>query len=104
MANENKAVVFLVLGVPESPRWLYYHDQHEQARKVLSDVSNTDAGDPRVIAEERDILQAIELERDQGEYTWARLFQKDEVQTRRRVLLAWGMQFMNQVCGINLIV
>ncbi|THC94264.1 hypothetical protein EYZ11_006273 [Aspergillus tanneri] len=98
------AVIFFVLGIPESPRWLYYHDRYDEARKVLCDVWNAELGDPGITTQERDILQVIDLEKDHREYTWTRIFKKDEVQTRRRVLLAWGMQFMNQVCGINLIV
>lgn len=35
---------------------------------------------------------------------WSQIFKRDEVQTGRRVLLAYGMQFMNQVGGINLVV
>lgn len=50
------------------------------------------------------MLAALELEQMDGEYRWSQLLKKDEVQTGRRVLLAYGMQFMNQMGGINLVV
>ena len=53
---------------------------------------------------QEDILGALELERKHGEYKWSQILKRDEVQTGRRVLLAYGMQFMNQVGGINLVV
>ena len=32
------------------------------------------------------------------------MFKKDDIQTRKRIALAYGMQFMNQMGGINLVV
>lgn len=48
------------------------------------------------------MLEALRLEEDAGEYKWSQLLKKDRVQTGRRVLLAYGAQFMNQMGGINL--
>jgi hypothetical protein len=44
-----------------------------------------------------EILETLELERRNGEYRWRDILKRDEVQTGRRVLLAYGMQFMNQI-------
>jgi hypothetical protein len=44
------------------------------------------------------------MERRHGEYRWRDIFKRDEVQTGRRVMLAYGIQFMNQMGGINLVV
>ena len=60
--------------------------------------------DPKVVTESEGILDAIALETVHGEYKWSQLLKKDEVQTGKRVLLAYGMQFMNQMGGINLVV
>jgi MFS family permease len=43
----------------------------------------------------------LKLEQEVGEYRWSQLFKRDEIQTGRRVLLAYGMQFMNQMGGIQ---
>jgi hypothetical protein len=41
---------------------------------------------------------------DEYPHRWSQILKPDEVQTGRRVLLAYGMQFMNQIGGINLVV
>jgi hypothetical protein len=61
-------------------------------------------GANKVVSESEGIIQAIQLETMHGEYKWSQILKKDEVQTGRRVLLAYGIQFMNQMGGINLVV
>ncbi|KAK2744646.1 hypothetical protein FQN55_006564 [Onygenales sp. PD_40] len=97
-------VIFLVFGLPESPRYLYNRGRKEEALEVLCDVYNKEPDHPDIVKEQGDILQAIELETREGGFSWSKIFQKDEVCTGQRVLLAYGMQFMNQVGGINLVV
>lgn len=46
----------------------------------------------------------MELEECNGKFKWRNILKKDPVQTGRRVLLAWGVQFMNQDGSINLVV
>lgn len=72
--------------------------------QVLCDVYNLQPDDPKIVSESEGILQAIELETLHGEYKWSQILKRDEVQTGKRVLLAYGMQFMNQMGGINLVV
>lgn len=95
-------VILLVFGLPESPRWLYARGRNEEAFQVMTDVWN--GHEDKVSKMQDEILTALELERKHGEYKWRQIFKRDEVQTGRRVLLAYGMQFMNQMGGINLVV
>ncbi|KAF2488091.1 putative MFS sugar transporter [Neohortaea acidophila] len=97
-------VIFLVFGIPESPRWLYAHGKEDEALQVLCDVWDAPPENEKVNKMHTEILAALDLERRTGEYRWRDLFKRDEVQTGRRVLLAYGMQFMNQMGGINLVV
>ncbi|ETS75143.1 hypothetical protein PFICI_13627 [Pestalotiopsis fici W106-1] len=97
-------VIFLVLGLPESPRWLYKHKLNQQALRVLCEVYGREPDHPKIIKEQKEILDAIKAEDERGQYKWSQLLKRDEVQTGRRVLLAYGQQFMNQMGGINLIV
>ncbi|KAF1347148.1 putative Myo-inositol transporter 1 [Delphinella strobiligena] len=97
-------VVIIVFAVPESPRYLYKEGRNAEALQVLCDVYDSGPDDPKIAREQKDVLEALHLERLHGEYKWAQLFKRDDVQTGKRVLLAYGMQFMNQVGGINLVV
>jgi hypothetical protein len=97
-------VAFLVFGLPESPRWLYSHDRPEEAVQVLCTVYDKLETDDLIVKESTQIKEAIELEERNGSFQWRHILRKDSVQTGRRVLLAWGVQFMNQAGGINLVV
>lgn len=97
-------VVAMTFGLPESPRWLYKHGKGDEALKVLCDVYDRPAEHPKIVKEQKDILEALAMENEAGQYRFRDLLKRDEVQTGRRVLLAYGMQFMNQMGGINLVV
>ncbi|KAF2136166.1 uncharacterized protein K452DRAFT_354056 [Aplosporella prunicola CBS 121167] len=96
-------VVILVFGLPDSPRDLFNKGRNEDALKVLCTVFDKSPDDPAILKEQSEILQALRLE-GVSQKSWLHIFQQDEVQTGKRVLLAYGMQFMNQVGGINLVV
>ncbi len=87
------AAVFLamVLGVPESPRWLLIRkDDEAQAREILTTVNpgNVD----RVIGEIRRAQDEIASDRlFSGAYTWP-------------IMLAFLIAFFNQLSGINFII
>ena len=72
--------------------------------EILCQVYDGTPVDPKIAKEHQEILDALKIEQEHGEYKWSQLFKKDEIQTGRRVLLAYGMQFMNQMGGINLVV
>ena len=72
--------------------------------EILCQVYDGTPDDPKIAKEHQEILDALKIEQEHAEYKWSQLFKKDEVQTGRRVLLAYGMQFMNQMGGINLVV
>lgn len=94
----------LVFGLPESPRYLYKHGRHEEALRILCDVYDGTPEDEKIAKENREVLEALKVEEETGEYRWSQLLKRDKVQTGRRVLLAYGAQFMNQMGGINLVV
>ncbi|KAJ5513240.1 hypothetical protein N7463_002792 [Penicillium fimorum] len=98
-------VVILVIGLPESPRWLYKHGKPEEAMEVLCTVYDKEPSDPYILAERDAIISALGPESGSTETkSLLALFKKDHVQTRYRVLLAWWVMFMNQAGGINLVV
>lgn len=96
--------IVLVFGIPESPRWLYYHGRSEEALQVLCDVWGETAEGPKVKKMNAEIRDTIALEEKSGKFRWRDILKRDRVQTGRRIALAYGMQFMNQMGGINLVV
>lgn len=97
-------VIVLVFGLPESPRWLMNHGKEQEAIDVLCAVYDREPDDEFIVNERRGILSAIELEDSVSKQSFWKIFRNDEVKTGQRVLLAWGIQLMNQVGGINLVV
>ncbi|VUC29963.1 unnamed protein product [Clonostachys rosea] len=98
-------VVVLVFALPESPRWLFNHNREQDAIEVRCIVNDMEPTDEFIVTERTAILQAIELEsKSQHKRGLFTIFKKDNVKTRYRVLLAWGIHCMNQVSGINLVV
>ncbi|KAH6874679.1 general substrate transporter [Thelonectria olida] len=98
-------VIVAVFGIPESPRWLLNHGNREEAINVLSAVYDKPVDHPDIIKEAHAIEQALAMEAEaEGSTSWVSTFRHDKVKTRQRVFLAWFVQFMNQVGGINLVV
>jgi hypothetical protein len=97
-------VIPLIFGLPESPRWLYQRGRSDEALQVLCDVYDLPPDAPKVIKEQSEILDNIRMQQEAGEYKWSQLFKRDEFQTGRRVLLAYGLMFIQQLSGVNLIV
>ncbi|CAG9983503.1 unnamed protein product [Clonostachys byssicola] len=98
-------VIILVFALPESPRWLLMKGRDEDAINVLCQFHDKEPSDPSILAETSSIQKAIELElsSNNGDSFFS-IFKKDNIGTRYRILLAWGVQFMNQAGGINLVV
>ncbi|KAL1641340.1 hypothetical protein SLS61_010146 [Didymella pomorum] len=98
-------VILLVFALPESPRWLFNHGREAEAIEVLCAVYGKEPTDEYIVQEKDAIIQAIQLEDSaSAAKSYLAIFKNDGVKTGYRVLLAWGVQFMNQAGGINLVV
>jgi hypothetical protein len=98
-----QVVIVLVFGLPESPRYCYAKGRKDEALQILCDVYDRTPDHPKILLEQNEIIETLAMEREHGEYRWRNILVRDNVQTDRRVLLAYGMQFMNQVGDINLV-
>ena len=83
-------------------RWLFKRGREEEAIEVLCAVFDLPPDDPYIVSEVRAIKHAVSVE--SGTRSHRALFKKDRLRTRRRVLLAYFVLFMNQMVGINLVV
>lgn len=89
--------------LPDTPRWLMRHeDSHERGMTVLSKLRNKPISHPVVQSEVNDILEAIRVE-SQEEGAWSDLFRSNGIAANKRFYLALGIQFMQQMSGINIV-
>jgi hypothetical protein len=83
--HHSQVVIILIFGVPESPRYCYQKGRNEQALQILSDVYGKPKDDPKIQAEQTEILEALAVETKNGEYKWRNILKPDGVSTGRRV-------------------
>ena len=89
-------ISIMLLGLPETPRWLIEKGRVDEAVEVMCKVYGTTEDDDYIVMEKRQIIESLELER-KSPFSWLNVFKKDQIQTGKRVLLAClGLSF-NQV-------
>ncbi|RAO73330.1 uncharacterized protein BHQ10_009342 [Talaromyces amestolkiae] len=87
--------------MPESPRWLVQQDRQQEALEVLARLhSKGDTNDAYVRAELTEIIAKLRWEKSNPPTTYASMLFGVEA---RRTWLAIGVQFWQQVTGINVI-
>jgi hypothetical protein len=97
-------IMAIVLGLPETPRWLMKNDRAEDARGVLRRVYGASESPEAIEAQIKEIKEAVELERS-SEFRWRTMFRRgDPVRSGWRIFLACLILLMNQWSGINVVV
>ncbi|KAH8692362.1 general substrate transporter [Talaromyces proteolyticus] len=90
--------------LPESPRWLVAQGHESRAETTILAICGVESFDSSSEATDMlaNIKVAIEME-DSGRSAWRDMFTGGSMQYRRRILLAFGVQAMQQLSGINVI-
>lgn len=104
--------VFIILQLiwtkflPESPRWLIKHGRHEEAIDILAQLQGKDipCDAPTVLEQKRLIDEALALENEGGPWKFSEVFQNGPLKIRRRYIMVIGIQAMQQLAGINILV
>ena len=101
--------MFAILAViPETPRWLAAHDQPEACLDVLRRIgagnSKEDIDEAAIQRLHGLILKTVAYEASIGAGAWRDLRTEDHIKSRRRLLIACGIQSMQQLGGINAII
>jgi MFS family permease len=93
---------FLLFGLiffPKSPRWLASQDRWNEAIQVLADLHcGGDINHPRILAEYREIEEALTFERELAQSSIKALTQHRML---KRIILGMSIQMWSQLCGMN---
>ncbi|KAF9162391.1 hypothetical protein BGX21_002001 [Mortierella sp. AD011] len=94
--------LILFIGIsffPFSPRWLADRGRSEEALQVLADLrANGDKNDPAVLAEFKEIQDAVTFDRTLAARSYSELFRHPY---GRRVFLGMTLQSWSQLTGMN---
>lgn len=96
-------MLVLLRLIPETPRWLAAHDRPDECLEVLKRLKNTSSED-EINQLQASILQTVAYEASIGAGSWRDLLREDHIKSRKRLLIACGIQSFQQLGGINAII
>ncbi|MCJ1381335.1 hypothetical protein MMC17_004445 [Xylographa soralifera] len=89
--------------LPDTPRWLIRYDESaDRGLAVLARLRSKSPDHPEVQEEKDEIVEAISIE-SKEEGSWKDLFKGHGISSHKRFYLALGIQFMQQMSGINIV-
>ncbi|KAL3489248.1 general substrate transporter [Aspergillus germanicus] len=84
---------------PKSPRWLASKDRWDECIQVLAQLHGKgDINHPKVLAQYKEIQDALALEREQTSTSYQELIKP---RIAKRVFLGMSLQMWSQLCGMN---
>ncbi|KAF3019706.1 hypothetical protein E8E14_007612 [Neopestalotiopsis sp. 37M] len=96
-------LILQIIGLPETPRWLVAHDQHDEARSVIAAINAVPVDDEQVGRILLDIQTGLEEEHKGGPFKFKELLSWGPEQNLRRMLLTISVQLGQQFSGSNMI-
>jgi hypothetical protein len=96
-------ILVMVPFYPESPRHLARTGRIEEAQEIL-EKCRTRPDHVAILQEMEEIKEAIRLEaKSSAASYYGMLFSKDDLHTRRRIVLGGGVQVLQKLTGIDFI-
>lgn len=99
----NFGILGLLVLIPESPRWLAAHDRPEECLSVLARIADKGEDDIEVQRLHTIITETVAYENSR-QAGWKDIVRSDPIKSRRRFLIACGLQMFQQLGGINAII
>ncbi|KAF5262430.1 hypothetical protein FOXYS1_6853 [Fusarium oxysporum] len=97
-------VMWGLLYLPDSPRWLAMRDRADEARNVITRLlGEGDEKSAKVEIEIQAINEALHAQMRRGKFRYRELLTSGPSQNFRRTLIGIVAQCFNQICGINLV-
>lgn len=97
-------MLFILLIIPESPRWLAAHDRPDECLAVLQRLASRNEDGITVRQLHQTILQTVALEHSLHVGSWKDLLKNDHIKSQQRLLIACAIQTFQQLGGINAII
>ena len=97
-------MLFILMFVPETPRWLASHGRADESLSVLQRLNQHEMSDEAIRLLHADIVAVVGAEKAAGTGSWKDLVKNDVFQSRRRFLIACAIQCFQQLGGINAII
>ncbi|KAF2634179.1 hexose transporter [Massarina eburnea CBS 473.64] len=94
--------IVILFFLPESPRWLAYHDRSDEAINVIAKLHGSANSDPIVQVQYKEIMDTLEYEKSQGKSVSYREVFKTSA-NRRRLALAVSVAPLTMLTGSNII-
>lgn len=97
-------VILLMLGLPESPRWLITRHRNEEATTVLAGLNGLQRHDPEVLLQLEIIKNSIHADGGGDKVPVKALLTNGKSQHFRRTMLGASSQMMQQLGGCNAVI
>ncbi|KAL1597640.1 hypothetical protein SLS59_007338 [Nothophoma quercina] len=101
-------ILVVILGllsvIPETPRWLAAHDRPEECLAVLARIKGTDDLNDLEVQRLHTVITETVAYENSRQAGWKDIVRKDPIKSRRRFLIACGIQIFQQLGGINAII